>query len=361
MKAAIISLGSKSSQWTAEEMRKYFKEVDEINLKDIEVILGDQRVELLYKGKQFGKYDCVYLKGSFRYAPFLRAVTTILSSKGTYMPLEASSFTIVHDKLLTQLEMQRNKIPMPRTYLTPTPEAAKEILESLNYPIIMKFPQGTQGKGVMVADSLASATSMMDALTALKQPFLIQEFVDTGGIDIRAIVIGNKVVASMKRVAKQGETRANIHAGGYGEACELDTYTKKIAIEAAKSVGAEICGVDILESSKGPVVIEINASPGLQGITAATKVNVAEKISKYLYDQTKIRVEGHKETGSKEILKDLGIHKATQDIVTNLDFRAKRILMPEVVTKLTNFKEDKDYIIKASEGKLEVKEFKLNE
>ena len=361
MKAALISLGSKSSQWTADEMRKYFKVVDIINLKDLEVTLGDERIELLYNGQPLEEYDCIYVKGSFRYAPFLRSITSILSSRGVYMPLQSYSFTVIHDKLLTQLELQKAKIPMPKTYLTPTPEAAKEILEKLNYPIIMKFPNGTQGKGVMVAESLPSATSMMDALTALKQPFLIQEFVDTGRVDIRAIVIGDKVVASMKRIAKEGEARANLHAGGHAEACELDAHTKKIAIEAAKSVGADICGVDILEGTKGPVVIEINASPGLQGITAATKINVAEKIAKYLYERSKQRTEGHKEIKSKEIMKELEITTANQNIITNLQFRSKRILLPEVITKMTKFKEENEYVIKAKEGKLEIKEFKLNE
>jgi len=361
MKAAIISLGSTSSKWTAEEMEKVFDSVDMINLKNIEVILGDKDVELLYNGQPFPTYDCVYVKGSFRYAPLLRSITTILTAKGVYCPLKPSVFTVVHDKLLTQLEMQRHKIPMPRTYITPTPEAAKEILERMNYPIIMKFPHGTQGKGVMVADSLASANSMMDALTALKQPFLLQEFIDTGGVDIRAIVIGDRVVAAYKRVAKEGEARANIHAGGHGENVELDAHTKKIAVEAAKSVGAEICGVDILEGGKGPVVLEINASPGLQGVTSTTKINVAEKIAKYLFAETSIRVKGKKNITSKEILSDLGIQKATQDIITSLDFRSKRILLPELVTKLTNFSEEKEYVINANQGKLEIKEFKLNE
>ncbi len=358
MKAAIISLGSKSSQWTAEEMRKYFKVVDDINLKDVEVTLGDERVELLYNGQPFENYDCVYIKGSFRYAPLLQSIATILSSKGIYTPLEPRSFTIAHDKLLTQLELQRNKIPMPITYITPTPDAAKEILEKINYPIIMKFPHGTQGKGVMVADSLQSAKTMMDALVALKQPFLIQEFVDTEGTDIRAIVIGDQVVTSMKRVAEKGEARANLHAGGKGMSCELDSFTKKIAVQAAKSLGANICGVDILESTKGPVVIEINASPGLQGITEITKVNVAQKIAKYLYEEAKKKHEHKKSQTSKELIEQLD-SSVQQNIISSLQFRAKRILLPEVITKMTKFKEDTEYVIAAKKGKLEIKEFKL--
>ena len=109
-----------------------------------------------------------------------------------------------------------------------------EVLKKVNYPIIMKFPKGTQGKGVMVADSFAGASSLLDALDFLKQPFIIQEFIETDGSDVRAIVIGDKVVASMARRAKEDEKRANIHAGGKGEAITLDSHTKKIAIDTAK-------------------------------------------------------------------------------------------------------------------------------
>ncbi len=358
MKAALISLGSKSSQFTAEAMKNYFDEVDDLDIKNIEVNFGVKELELLYNGEPLKDYDCVYAKGSFRYSPLLASITSVLAKKDIYLPISADSFTISHDKLLTQIELQKNKIPMPKTYLSSTPEAARELLEKVNYPIIMKFPQGTQGKGVMVADSFASASSMLDALSALRQPFLIQEYIETGGIDIRAIVVGKKVVAAMKRKAEGEEKRANIHAGGKAEPCQLDAHTKKIAIDTAKAVGAEICGVDILESAKGPVVIEVNISPGLQGIMAATKVNVADKIAKYLYEVSKKRSEGDKKESASKILSDLGVEEATKtskDIMTTLDFRGKRVLLPEVVTNLTKFDDTQDVVISADKGKLEIK------
>jgi len=240
VKAAIISQNSKSSQWTATAMKKYFEEVDELNLKDIEINFSGKKSEVLYKGEELKKYDCIFAKGSFRYAPLLRSVASLLKGK-TYFPIEESAFTIAHDKLLTQLKLQQHNIPMPRTYLSATTEAAKKILERAHFPIIMKFPQGTQGKGIMFADSYASASSMLDALSALKQPFIIQEYIDTGSTDIRAIVVGEKVIAAMKRKGAQNEVRANIHTGGVAEPILLDSYTQKVAVDTAKAIGAEIC------------------------------------------------------------------------------------------------------------------------
>ncbi len=354
MKAALISLGSKSSKWTVDAMRKHFDVADDINLKNIEVNLGVGKLDVLYNGQPLPKYDCIYAKGSFRYAPLLRSITRALSPP-TYMPIKAGTFTIGHDKLLTHLALQLYKTPMPITYLASSPKGAKKILEKVNYPIIMKFPQGTQGKGVMYADSFASASSMLDALSALRQPFLIQEYIETGGVDIRALVVGDKVVASMKRKAVPGEERANIHMGGKGEACILDSHARKIAIDAAQSIGADICAIDILEGPKGPLVIEANLSPGLQGITEATKIDVADKIANFLYQKTKEITESGKKTTASNILEEVGRksdENVIEEIITNLDFRGDRILLPKLVTDMSNFDEKKEVIIRVKKGKV---------
>jgi ribosomal protein S6--L-glutamate ligase len=353
MRGAVISLGSKSSLMVIKEMEKYFKLVDNIDLRKIEVNLGSKALEVLYEGKPFQKYDCVYVKGSFRYEPLLRSIATGLHGK-TYMPIKPSAFTVGHDKLLTQLDIRQHNIPMPTTYLAATAEAARKILKKVNYPIVMKFPHGSHGKGVMFADSYPSAASMLDALEALRQPFIIQEYVETEGSDIRAIVVGDRVAASMERVADLGEKRANIHAGGIGKPCELDTHTKKLAIKAAEAIEAEICAVDILESAKGPQVIEINLSPGLQGITEATKINVAEKIAKFLYSKAEERHGTKKETTAEDILQQM---VPSKEIITNLDFRGDRILLPEVITKITKLTEKDEVAVKANKGELNIKKF----
>ncbi len=138
MKAALMSLGSKSSLMTVEAMRKYFDAVDSINIKNVEVTLGSKGLSILYDGKPLQKYDCIYAKGSFRYAPLLRSITTAFYGN-TYMPVKPNSFTIAHDKLLTHLALQYNNIPMPDTYVIPSRDAAKKILEQVKYPIILKF------------------------------------------------------------------------------------------------------------------------------------------------------------------------------------------------------------------------------
>src|SRR3989338_4430846 len=151
----------------------------------------------------------------------------------------------------------------------------------------MKFPEGTQGKGVMFADSISSASSLLDALGVLNQPFIIQEYIDTGGTDIRALVVGDKVIAAMRRTAQTEEKRANIHAGGKGEPVQLNHETIHAALAAAKVLKADICGVDILEGPTGPLVIEANISPGLQGLGKVSTLDLPDQIASFLHQDRK--------------------------------------------------------------------------
>ena len=349
-----MSLGSKSSLMIIEAMQTYFDSVDNIDLRDVEVNLGAGKLNVLYEGKVLPQYSCIYTRGSFRYAPLLRSITRALY-RFSYMPIKPETFTIGHDKLLTHLALQHFNIPMPATYFASSTRAAKKVLNEVKYPIVLKFPHGTGGKGVMFAESFAAASSMLDALMALKQPFLIQEYIETGGVDIRALVVGNEVVASMKRKAVRGEMRANIHAGGTGEACVLDQKTKRIAIDTAISIGAEVCAVDMLESPKGPLVIEANLSPGLQGITKATSINVADKIAKYLFEKSEIFSARDRDEATLKIFEDLGLSgEMAQQIITNLDFRGSRILLPKIVTDIAKLNEKDEVVLKVEKGKLVV-------
>ena len=341
MKAAVISLGSVSSKWIVEEMKKLFEEVDQIDIRNLEINCSGKGAEILYLGKPFGKYDCVHTLGSFRYANLLNALTLLLDSD-VFRVTKATAYNVAHDKLLTQLALQKNNIPMPRTYVAATTDAARSIFKQMNYPIIMKFPHGTQGKGVLVAESFPSASSIMDALSYLRQPFIIQEFIDTGGKDLRAIVIGDEVIAAYERTAAKNEIRSNIHQGGEGKAIEIDDHTKELAVKAAKAVGTKICGVDILMSShKGPLVLEVNISPGLQGVTKYTGINVAEKIANYLFKEASEKKEKGMDEGMKDILLDLDKKECEKaHLITELDFRGRRVLLSEAITQGAKLKEN---------------------
>src|SRR3989344_1127494 len=357
MRAAVISLGSKSSVMTAEALKKYFEEVDMINLKNIEVNLGKEG-GIFYEGLPLKTYDCIYLKGSFRYANLLRSIATLLEGKVAYMPLPSACFTTVHNKLLTHLILEQHNIPMPRTYISSTVEASKLLLNRVAYPIVMKFPEGTQGKGVMFADSPSSASSLLDALGALNQPFIVQEYVETGGADIRALVIGNKVIAAMKRQAKTGEKRSNLHSGGSPVFMTLTMEATKIAIETAKALKAEICGVDMLEGPFGPVVIEANISPGLQGINSVSTIDIPNEMAIFLYQKAKEAVYKKNNIDADEVLREISLETQSnpQSIVTSLSFRGERILLPELITKMAKLSREKEYCFKARKGKVEIEE-----
>jgi ribosomal protein S6--L-glutamate ligase len=358
MKAAVISLGSVSSQWVIEAMRKHFEAVDDMDIRGVEVTLGADDIEPTYLGKSISEYDCVYVRGSFKYSQIKSTLAASLR-RTAYMPIKANAFIVGHNKFLTQLLFQQKKIPMPKSYLAVTAEGVRKVLEKITYPIILKFPEGTQGKGVLFVESYASASSMLDALLAMNQPFIIQEYVETGGVDYRIIVAGGKVVASMKRKAEKMEKRANIHAGGTGEGCVLGSVISKTALKAAEAIGADICGVDILESPKGPLVLEVNLSPGLQGITKATNVDVAAEIAKALAKGTEKWLATKGKERAEEMLQKIEIGKKEElakEIVSPLTFRGDRILLPKIVTKMSGFEEDTEYIIRVVDGKLIIEE-----
>lgn len=286
MRIGIISLGGRSSLALAEACKKYFDEVDSLDIRDFDVRLTNDGTNIEHKGKDLGdNYDCLVLRGSFRYALLQRTITGTYYDK-VYMPVEKRAFILAHDKFLTLVELQRNGIPIPKTHYAATTRMAKEILGKVNYPIIMKLQEGTHGKGVMIAESEKSAKTILDLLDTFKKPYIIQEFVETKQMsDIRAIVAGNKVVATYKRVAGDGEIRANIHSGGERVPHDISKVEEKLAVKAAKSVGAEICGVDIFDS-KNPSVIEINLSPALHSIHEVSDGNALGAIAKYLFNRT---------------------------------------------------------------------------
>tara|TARA_Y100000310_G_scaffold331714_1_gene405789 strand:- start:1743 stop:2816 length:1074 start_codon:yes stop_codon:yes gene_type:complete len=352
MKLAIISLGGTSSELIAKEAKELFSEVDLIDIRKIEIHASSKELKVLYERKPLKEYDCIYVRGSFNYALLQRSLTFALSGKNTYLPLETDCFTVAHDKFLTSLALQKKGVKFPTTYLAATMKAAKKLLEEIHYPIIMKVLSGTQGKGVMSADSLSSAKSMLDTLESLKQPVILQEYIETEATDIRAIVAGNKVISCMKRKGRGGDIRANIHQGGIGIKYDLDYAAENAAIKAAKAVGADICAVDLLEGVKGALVLEVNLSPGLKGIMEATKTNVPKKVANFLYKKTAEFKKSGKEKDVNDIIKGI---KSEKEVLSNVDIKAGKIRLPELVTKISGFTEGEEVILVAEDGKIEVR------
>lgn len=356
MKLGVVSLTGRSSTRIAEEGKKFFDESGVLDLRKLEVQAEDNGLSVLYDKKELKDYDCLYLRGSYKYVLLQRSIARAFY-QDIYMPLKPNAFELGHNKFLTLLELQKNGIRIPKSYFAANSKTAKKILDDVKYPVIIKIPYGTQGKGVMFADSRSSASSMLDALEVFKQPYIIQEYIETDATDIRAIVIGSKVVA-MRRKATLDELRANIHIGGIGIPIELEPDLEQLAIKCAKVIGAEICAVDILEGAK-PAVIEVNLSPGLDGITKATKRNVANMIAKYLYERT---VEFKASKGDIEVKKEMEAIRRNQkakEVMTSLDIKNGMIRLPKFVTDISEFGVDDDILITVGKKKIEIKEVKI--
>ncbi len=352
MKLGVMSLGGKSSAAILEEGKKYFDEVIDFDLRKMEVHTSSKGIDMLYDSQPLEVCDCMYIRGSYKYALVQRAITEGLW--GTcYLPILPNAFTVGHNKYLSMIELQKQKVPIPESYIVAKVDVAKKLLERVHYPIIMKIPHGSQGKGVLFADSPSSAKSIIDTLEVFHQPYMVQEYVETNATDIRAMVVGDKVVAAMKRKAAQMEARANTHQGGKGTAFVLSPETEAIAVRSAKAVGAEICGVDILEAQKA-FVIEVNLSPTLKGgISEATGKNVAGMVCEFLALKTKEFLRSHK---NQEFSKMLDDEKSAQhEFVTNLSVKAGVIKLPPVVAERGGFTNDDEVSLIIRKGKVIIK------
>ncbi|HHL32631.1 MAG TPA: RimK family alpha-L-glutamate ligase [Oceanospirillales bacterium] len=188
------------------------------------------------------------------------------------------------DKLHCLQELTCENVGMPKTYFTHYFYNIDEIITAVGgFPFVMKQLEGTQGYGVFLIKDRKHATEIINVHQSANKKFIIQEYIaESNGADIRAFVVGEKVVAAMKRQAKKGEFRSNLHQGGKGTKIQLTEAETQTAIKAAKAMGLGVAGVDMLQSKRGPLIIEVNASPGLEGIEKTTKVNVAAKIIKYI-------------------------------------------------------------------------------
>jgi ribosomal protein S6--L-glutamate ligase len=256
---------------------------------------------------------------------------------------------------MTHLFFSSNKVlKMPGTYFAAKISETKQFLKTLNYPIILKFPTGTHGKGVIFTESYTSASSMIDALDIFKQPAIVQDYVNIKS-DIRVIVAGNKIVGSMRRIAKEDEVRANAHMGGDAEPYVVTTEIKGMALEAARMIKSGICAIDFVESDYGPLILEVNTSPGLQKITEVTKKNIAYEIAKYLYEETKKIRDDKDKVETKNMMSDLGVAEiGSRDFSAELVVKNGKIVLPEFAYKMSDFNSSEDVTIRITKNKIEI-------
>lgn len=217
------------------------------------------------------------------------AVLRHLETMGIYTLNESIAIARSRDKFRSLQLLARKGLPMPLTSFAQSPDNTTDLIRMVGgAPLVIKLLEGTQGKGVVLADSHQSAVSIINAFKEMHANILVQEFIEESrGTDIRCLVIGDKVVAAIKRQAKEGEFRANVHQGGRALKVKLTPQERTLAVAAAKTMGLKVAGVDLLRSNNGPLILEINSSPGLEGIEAATQINIAGKIIQYIEKNAK--------------------------------------------------------------------------
>jgi ribosomal protein S6--L-glutamate ligase len=238
------------------------------------------RPTILYEGKELTDVDVVIPRIGASITNYGLAVVSQFEAMG--IPTVNSSMAIgrSRDKLRCLQALSQAGIDVPRTVMAHGKADVRDAVKRVGgLPAIVKLTQGTQGIGVMIAHSMAEIGSMLDTLWDLGQEIILQEFIaESKGRDVRVLVVGGQAVGAMRRTAKKGEFRSNIHRGGEGEAIELPPAYAKCAVEAARAVGLNVAGVDLLEAKSGPKVMEVNSSPGFEGLEAATGIDVSALI-----------------------------------------------------------------------------------
>ncbi len=258
--------------------------VDVLNTLKCYMDIAAHRPSVHYRGKELAPYDAVIPRIGASVTFYGAAVLRQFEMMGSYPLNESVAITRSRDKLRSLQIMARAGIGLPLTGFANSPDDTKDLIKLVGgAPLVVKLLEGTQGKGVVLAETQKAAESLIDAFRNLNANFLVQEFIkEAGGADMRCFVIGGKVVAAMKRQAKEGEFRSNLHRGGTASLVRLTPEERSTAVRAAKKMGLNVAGVDLLRSNHGPVVLEVNSSPGLEGIEKATDKDIANMIVQFI-------------------------------------------------------------------------------
>ena len=251
--------------------------------------ITSRKPTIFYGGESLGKVDAVIPRIGASNTFYGTAVVKQFEMMDSYCVNTSDSIANSRDKLRSLQILAEAGINMPITGFASHTKDIEGVIESVgSTPLIMKLLQGTQGQGIVLAETRKAAESVMSAFRQLDADIMVQEFIkESGGTDIRAFVVGDEVVASMKRIAPEGEFRSNVHRGGTMEKVQLTSEEENMAVNASRILGLSIAGVDLMRSNRGPLILEVNSSPGLQGIEACSEVDVAEKI--ILHIQTWLR------------------------------------------------------------------------
>lgn len=293
MRIAILSNGpgNYSTKRLKEEAESRGHTVEIIKYRDCYAAIEQSNPIVHYNGRTLKDFDAVIPRIASYMTRYGSAIVRQFEMQGVYTPISSIAITRSRDKLRTLQILSRSGVGIPKTvFMRNTMDIDGLIDEMGELPVVIKLASGTHGAGVVIADSKKAAKSVLQAFYVMDDDgtnILMQEFVrESAGTDIRALVVGGKVVASMKRQSLDDDFRSNLHQGGEGTSIKLTEEERKTARAAAKAMGLSVCGVDLMRSDRGPLVLEVNPSPGF-GIEKVTGRNVAEKIIEYVEQNSK--------------------------------------------------------------------------
>ncbi len=286
MKICILSRGPKlySTMRIVEEAQKAGHEVDVVDPLKCWVNIATKRPRVHYKDTVLDDYDAVIPRIGNSVTFYGTAILRQFEMMGVFAANTSVAISRSRDKLRSLQILAKKGLGLPVTGFAHSTKMTNNLIDAVGgAPCVIKMLQGTQGKGVVLADNVKAAESVIDLLRGLNAHFLVQEFIEEAkGADIRCFVVGDKVIASMKRQGKEGEFRSNLHQGGTAEKVKISKEERRTAVEAAKAMGLNIAGVDILRSNNGPSIMEVNSSPGLEGIEKNAEINVGKLIIEFV-------------------------------------------------------------------------------
>ena len=258
--------------------------IDVIDYLRCYINIGENQTAIYYNGNKLGRYDAVLPRIGASQTSYGTAIVRQFEMMGDFVINKSDAIKSSRDKLRSLQLLAKHGIDMPITgYASHTMDIHDVIEKVGKTPLIMKLLQGTQGNGMVLAETMKAAESVMNAFKQVDADILIQEFIkESSGVDIRAIVVGKKVIAAMQRVAPEGEFRSNVHRGAATKHINLTLEEEEIAIKSTKILGLSVAGVDLMRSKRGPLVLEVNSSPGLQGIELLTGADVAGEIISFI-------------------------------------------------------------------------------